>query len=34
MKVTRIYQRVSTAEQDLKRQAAIEDATTDAGFYN
>lgn len=33
MKVARIYQRVSTAEQDLTRQAAIEDAATAAGFY-
>lgn len=33
MKVARIYQRVSTAEQDLTRQAAIEEAATAAGFY-
>lgn len=33
MKVARIYQRVSTAEQDLTRQAAIEETATAAGFY-
>lgn len=33
MKVARIYQRVSTVEQDLTRQAAIEEAAMVAGFY-
>jgi DNA invertase Pin-like site-specific DNA recombinase len=33
MKVARVYQRVSTDEQDLTRQAAIEEAATAAGFY-
>jgi DNA invertase Pin-like site-specific DNA recombinase len=33
MKVARIYLRVSTAEQDLTRQASIEADTRAAGFY-
>ncbi|MDR3437417.1 recombinase family protein [Telmatospirillum sp.] len=33
MKVARIYLRVSTDEQDLTRQAVIEDSTRQAGFY-
>ncbi len=33
MKVARIYQRVSTKEQDLTRQASIEDDAKAAGFY-
>jgi DNA invertase Pin-like site-specific DNA recombinase len=33
MKIARVYQRVSTDEQDLTRQAAIEEAATAAGFY-
>jgi DNA invertase Pin-like site-specific DNA recombinase len=33
MKVARIYLRVSTAEQDLTRQASIEANTRAAGFY-
>ena len=33
MKVARIYLRVSTAEQDLTRQADIEHSTRDAGYY-
>ena len=33
MKVARIYMRVSTDEQDLNRQAAIEQATRASGFY-
>ena len=33
MKNARIYLRVSTAEQDLTRQAAIETNTRAAGFY-
>lgn len=33
MKVARIYQRVSTVEQDLTRQAEIEHSTRAAGFY-
>lgn len=33
MKVARIYQRVSTDEQDLSRQAAIETTAKAAGFY-
>jgi DNA invertase Pin-like site-specific DNA recombinase len=33
MKVARIYLRVSTAEQDLTRQADIENSTRSAGFY-
>lgn len=33
MKVARIYERVSTDEQDLGRQRSIEDATRAAGYY-
>lgn len=33
MKVARLYLRVSTAEQDLSRQAAIVESTRLAGFY-
>lgn len=33
MKVARIYMRVSTDEQDLTRQAQIEQATRASGFY-
>jgi len=33
MKVARIYLRVSTAEQDLTRQAGIEQSTKAAGYY-
>lgn len=33
MKVARIYFRVSSAEQDLTRQAVIEESTRAAGFY-
>jgi DNA invertase Pin-like site-specific DNA recombinase len=33
MKVARIYLRVSTEEQDLTRQAEIEDSTRAAGYY-
>lgn len=33
MKVARIYLRVSTDQQDLARQAGIEAAAVDAGFY-
>lgn len=33
MKVARIYQRVSTDQQDLSRQAAIETTAKAAGFY-
>lgn len=33
MKVARLYLRVSTAEQDLSRQAAIVESTQLAGFY-
>jgi DNA invertase Pin-like site-specific DNA recombinase len=33
MKIARIYLRVSTDEQDLTRQAQIEDSTRSAGYY-
>lgn len=33
MKIARIYERVSTSEQDLTRQAAIEKMTTDNNYY-
>ncbi|CAM3553511.1 Resolvase (plasmid) [Xenorhabdus nematophila ATCC 19061] len=33
MKTARIYERVSTSEQDLTRQAGIEKMATDNGFY-
>lgn len=33
MKIARIYQRVSTDQQDLTRQASIEESTRAAGFY-
>ena len=34
MKIARIYLRVSTDEQDLTRQAQIEDSTRSAGYYS
>ena len=33
MNIARIYLRVSTEEQDLTRQAAIEHSTRAAGYY-
>jgi len=33
MKITRIYERVSTSEQDLIRQAGIEKMALASGFY-
>lgn len=33
MKIARIYKRVSTSEQDLTRQAALESMVRDNGFY-
>jgi len=33
LKVARIYLRVSTAEQDLARQAEVESSTRAAGYY-
>lgn len=33
MKIARIYERVSTSEQDLTRQAALESMARDNGFY-
>jgi DNA invertase Pin-like site-specific DNA recombinase len=33
MKVARIYLRVSTDEQDLARQAEIEQSTRSSGYY-
>ncbi len=33
MKIARIYERVSTSEQDLKRQADIEKTAIASGFY-
>lgn len=33
MKVARLYLRVSTEEQDLTRQAGIEESTRAAGYY-
>ncbi len=33
MKIARIYERVSTSEQDLTRQADIEKTTIASGFY-